>query len=71
MDPALTWIGKETSLAAKAGPVVIDPDDELEVIDPSISEYTDPVAHSGSSGSSSNPAPDEDVDEANEVRELS
>ena len=68
-DAALTgWIGKETSLAAKAGPVVIDPDDELEVIEEVIS---DPVTHSGSSGSSSIAAPDEVVDEENEPRELS
>lgn len=70
-DPSLTgWIGKEASLAAKAGPLVIDPEDGLEVIDPSIS---DPVTHSGSSGGSSIATPDEDIitGEVEEVRELS
>lgn len=76
-DPALTgWIGKETSLAAKGGPMVIDPnegfDDGLEeVMDQPIS-INDPVTHSGSSGGSSSIAtPDEILDEEDEPRELS
>ena len=33
-DPGLSgWIGKETSLAVKGGPVVIDPDDSVQMID--------------------------------------
>ena len=70
-DPALSgWIGKEASLAAKGTPLVINPDDGLEVIDPSVS---DPVTHSGSSGSSSVTTPDENIiiDEVDEPRELS
>ena len=69
-DPALTgWIGKETSLAVKAGPVVMDPDevpfeeDPLPAVDP---PPNDPVSVSVSSGSSSNPEEDE-----GETRELS
>ena len=69
-DPALTgWIGKEASLAVKAGPVVIDPDEALEALDVIEPVPSDPVSHSGSSGGSSI-APEEEGVEL-EPRELS
>ncbi|CAB9508747.1 PH [Seminavis robusta] len=63
-DPALSgWIGKETSLAVKAGPVVMEPDDS-SVGEPPMN---DPVSLSVSSGSSSNPEEDESETETREL----
>jgi hypothetical protein len=64
-DPVLAgWIGKETSLAVKAGPVVLGPhEDHLPPID---QPPNDPVSASAASVSIADPEEDD-----GETRELS
>ena len=63
-DPGLSgWIGKETSLAVKGGPVVISSQDNVEGIEPVVS---DPIPRVPPTVS---PVPGDDDD--GETRELS
>jgi hypothetical protein len=70
-DAALSgWIGKETSLAVNAGPVVLDPDEALEALDVIENIETqvtnDPVPHSVTSVGSPL-APEVEVEETREL----
>lgn len=64
------WIGKETSLAAKAGPVVLDPDEALEALDVVENIETqvksDPIPHTVTSVGSPM-APEIEVEETREL----